>query len=162
MAIWRFPRLHGRVRTPPPGSAPHSATPALQSCFSLGLRGAAARLGVCATTLKRHCRKHGILKWPNRELKKYNRVRALQEASPDHRSHAAISMLLHECAEHCSHPDCSHAVLARRWPRYSGCTATRAPGCSCPRRLLRPPLLRRQAAGPRRAAAREAVARRSA
>ena len=52
------------------------ASLALQSCFSLGLRDAAARLGVCATTLKRHCRKHSIWKWPNRELKKYNRVRA--------------------------------------------------------------------------------------
>lgn len=47
-----------------------------QSCYHLGLRDAANKLGVCSTTLKRHCRKHGICKWPNRELKKYNKAMA--------------------------------------------------------------------------------------
>lgn len=59
------------IRTP---QKHHAAPLPVQSCFSLGLREAANKLGVCATTLKRHCRKHNIWKWPNRELKKYNRV----------------------------------------------------------------------------------------
>lgn len=45
-----------------------------QACFHLGLRDAAAKLRICPTTLKRHCRKHEIWKWPNREIKKYKKA----------------------------------------------------------------------------------------
>ena len=42
----------------------------LQSHFGVGLKEAAARLGICPTTLKRACRRHGIQRWPRRQLQK--------------------------------------------------------------------------------------------
>jgi hypothetical protein len=46
----------------------------LQSQFGVGLKEAAARLGICPTTLKRACRRHGIQRWPRRQLQKVNRA----------------------------------------------------------------------------------------
>ena len=46
----------------------------LSSHFALGLREAAANLGVCPTTLKRTCRKMGIRRWPRRHLQKLTRA----------------------------------------------------------------------------------------
>ncbi|KAL4420427.1 hypothetical protein ABPG75_010083 [Micractinium tetrahymenae] len=46
----------------------------LQSHFGVGLKEAAARLGICPTTLKRACRRHGIQRWPRRQLQKVNRA----------------------------------------------------------------------------------------
>ncbi len=37
-----------------------------QAHFGLGLKDAADRLGICATTLKRACRRVGIQRWPRR------------------------------------------------------------------------------------------------
>ncbi len=52
----------------------------LQAHFHLGLKEAATKLGVCATTLKRKCRKHGVKAWPSREIKKYNKAMAQIQA----------------------------------------------------------------------------------
>ena len=46
----------------------------LQAHFGVGLKEAAKRLGVCATTLKRACRRHGIKRWPRRQLMKLSRA----------------------------------------------------------------------------------------
>ncbi|KAK9835194.1 hypothetical protein WJX81_005064 [Elliptochloris bilobata] len=46
----------------------------LQAHFNLGLREAANRLGICPTTLKRACRRHGIQRWPRRQLAKLSRA----------------------------------------------------------------------------------------
>ena len=51
----------------------------LQSHFGVGLKEAAAALGVCVTTLKRACRRHGIQRWPRRALAKVSK--ALEEAN---------------------------------------------------------------------------------
>lgn len=45
----------------------------LEPHFHLGLREAAAALGVAPTTLKRVCRRLGIPKWPRRELQRLTR-----------------------------------------------------------------------------------------
>ncbi|GBF98869.1 hypothetical protein Rsub_11473 [Raphidocelis subcapitata] len=48
----------------------------LQSQFGVGLKEAAVNLGICATTLKRACRRHGITRWPRRQIAKLNRALA--------------------------------------------------------------------------------------
>ena len=45
----------------------------MQAQFGVGLREAAANLRICPTTLKRACRRHGITRWPRRQLAKLNR-----------------------------------------------------------------------------------------
>eukprot|EP00884_Botryococcus_braunii_P010423 jgi/Botrbrau1/19382/Bobra.0338s0012.1 len=45
----------------------------LQACFAYGLRDAASRLNICPTTLKRACRRHGIHRWPRRQIAKQER-----------------------------------------------------------------------------------------
>ncbi|KAK9868521.1 hypothetical protein WJX84_003456 [Apatococcus fuscideae] len=46
----------------------------LQVQFGVGLREAAKRLGICPTTLKRACRRHGIQRWPRRQLVKLSKA----------------------------------------------------------------------------------------
>ncbi|KAK9840618.1 hypothetical protein WJX81_004617 [Elliptochloris bilobata] len=46
----------------------------LQGQFGVGLKEAANRLGICPTTLKRACRRHGIQRWPRRQLVKLSRA----------------------------------------------------------------------------------------
>jgi RWP-RK domain len=46
----------------------------LQGQFGVGLKEAATQLGVCTTTLKRACRRHGIQRWPRRALQKVSRT----------------------------------------------------------------------------------------
>ncbi len=46
---------------------------ALQAQFGVGLREAAANLRICPTTLKRACRRHGITRWPRRQLARLHR-----------------------------------------------------------------------------------------
>jgi hypothetical protein len=46
----------------------------LQGQFGVGLKEAAGQLGVCTTTLKRACRRHGIQRWPRRALQKVSRT----------------------------------------------------------------------------------------
>jgi hypothetical protein len=65
-----FPRRKGgqsKVRTE---SAPVIITAELlQTCFDMPLVRAAKKLGICATALKKVCRKLGIHKWPYKEMK---------------------------------------------------------------------------------------------
>jgi len=48
------------------GSGKHLTYKDLQKHFGVGLKEAAAALGICATTLKRACRRNGIERWPSR------------------------------------------------------------------------------------------------
>lgn len=46
----------------------------LRGQFGVGLKEAASTLGVCTTTLKRACRRHGIQRWPRRALQRVSRT----------------------------------------------------------------------------------------
>lgn len=52
------------------------ATVGVQAYFGYGLRDAAQRLNICPTTLKRACRRHGIQRWPRRQIVKETRRHA--------------------------------------------------------------------------------------
>jgi len=71
-------KLH--VANPKTGSGKPGAQLSLEDLkgqFGVGLKDAAAALGVCTTTLKRACRRHGIQRWPRRALQKV--AKALDE-----------------------------------------------------------------------------------
>ncbi|CAG9466545.1 unnamed protein product [Pedinophyceae sp. YPF-701] len=58
----------------------------LEAHFHLGLKEAAADLGVCPTTLKRACRRFGIARWPRRQhlAAKQDELRSLATALEPH------------------------------------------------------------------------------
>eukprot|EP00877_Chromochloris_zofingiensis_P001109 jgi/Chrzof1/1099/Cz01g40030.t1 len=65
-------RRHGSSR--PLGAGRKLTYEDLQAQFGLGLKEAAANLGICATTLKRACRRNGITRWPRRQIAKLSRA----------------------------------------------------------------------------------------
>eukprot|EP00287_Rhodomonas_sp_CCMP768_P031679 CAMPEP_0202830796 /NCGR_PEP_ID=MMETSP1389-20130828/16406_1 /ASSEMBLY_ACC=CAM_ASM_000865 /TAXON_ID=302021 /ORGANISM="Rhodomonas sp., Strain CCMP768" /LENGTH=275 /DNA_ID=CAMNT_0049504467 /DNA_START=38 /DNA_END=862 /DNA_ORIENTATION=- len=65
-----FPRRKGGQLKKSKDCAPVIITQeVLQPCFGMPLIAAANKLGICATALKKVCRKLGIHKWPYKELK---------------------------------------------------------------------------------------------
>jgi hypothetical protein len=48
----------------------------LRGQFGKGIKDAAKALGICTTTLKRACRRHGITRWPRRQIAKLNKALA--------------------------------------------------------------------------------------
>ena len=65
-----FPRRKGGQSKKCAESAPVIITAELlQMCFDMPLVQAAKKLGICATALKKVCRKLGIHKWPYKEMK---------------------------------------------------------------------------------------------
>lgn len=58
--------------------------PLLQQYFHLPISEVAKELGVCATVLKKLCRKHGIPRWPYRKIKSLNKlITSLEETKTD-------------------------------------------------------------------------------
>mmetsp|Transcript_38331 Transcript_38331/g.82413 ORF Transcript_38331/g.82413 Transcript_38331/m.82413 type:complete len:423 (+) Transcript_38331:51-1319(+) len=56
----------------------------LQQHFHLPISEVAKELGVCATVLKKLCRKHGIPRWPHRKIKSLNKlIAALEETKTE-------------------------------------------------------------------------------
>lgn len=64
----------------------------VQSVFGYGLKEAAQKLGVAATTLKRACRRFGIPRWPRRELAKLQKQ--VEKASQPEVNALALQSLL--------------------------------------------------------------------
>lgn len=56
------------------GSGKNLSFSDLKAHFGYGLKEAAARLGICPTTLKRACRRNGITRWPCRQITKLNKA----------------------------------------------------------------------------------------
>lgn len=66
------------------GSGKHLTYSDLQKHFKLGLKEAAAELGICPTTLKRACRRNGIKRWPSRQTVKAGSEESTnQDEAPD-------------------------------------------------------------------------------
>lgn len=66
----------------------------LQACFGVGLKEAAAQLGICPTTLKRACRRNGISRWPSRQISKLSKAwhqMGYQGSPPSWLVHKAIT-----------------------------------------------------------------------
>jgi len=56
------------------GTGRHLTFDDLKRHMNVGLKEAAAQLGICPTTLKRACRRNGITRWPCRQLAKLNKT----------------------------------------------------------------------------------------
>ncbi|CAD7701118.1 unnamed protein product [Ostreobium quekettii] len=56
------------------GTGRHLTFEDLKRHMNVGLKEAAAQLGICPTTLKRACRRNGITRWPCRQLAKLNKT----------------------------------------------------------------------------------------
>lgn len=66
------------------GKSAHLNYETLSAHFHLPITDVAKELGVCATMLKKVCRKHGIPRWPYRQLKSLNRmIHTLEACSND-------------------------------------------------------------------------------
>jgi len=66
----------------------------LQACFGVGLKEAAAQLGICPTTLKRACRRNGVSRWPSRQISKLSKAwhqMGYQGSPPEWLVHKAIT-----------------------------------------------------------------------
>lgn len=59
----------------------------LSQYFHLPISAVGKELGVCATMLKKICRKNGIPRWPYRQIKSLNRMIASLEAQPEDDEH---------------------------------------------------------------------------
>ncbi len=67
-------RKHSGMQQRPAGAGRRLTYEDLQAQFGTGLKEAAVNLGVCATTLKRACRRNGITRWPRRQIAKLSRT----------------------------------------------------------------------------------------
>ena len=68
----RQPRLEGKESKTAQGLE-QEGDDDMQAQFGVGLREAATNLKICPTTLKRACRRHGITRWPRRQLARLHR-----------------------------------------------------------------------------------------
>lgn len=64
----------GRKSKTSMGTGRHLTFDDLKRHMNVGLKEAAAQLGICPTTLKRACRRNGITRWPCRQLAKLNKT----------------------------------------------------------------------------------------
>merc|ERR1712100_586671 len=78
------PQDHQPVTSSRVSSSPQIDYALLQQHFHLPISEVAKELGVCATVLKKLCRKHGIPRWPHRKIKSLNKlIAALEETKTE-------------------------------------------------------------------------------
>lgn len=90
----------------------------LQQQFGVGLKEAASQLGVCPTTLKRACRRHGIQRWPRRQLIKISKAIDQIQANTTSPTplNAAAQAIGQQGASSCAPPDDRWTCLAQLIP----------------------------------------------
>jgi hypothetical protein len=75
------PDEEGRTRRRPARGQSRIEFERLAAFFHVPINEAAKGLGVCATVLKKVCRKHGIPRWPHRKIKKLDTMLAMLETA---------------------------------------------------------------------------------
>eukprot|EP01121_Diplochlamys_sp_Union-15-3_P008346 TRINITY_DN2211_c0_g1_i1.p1 TRINITY_DN2211_c0_g1~~TRINITY_DN2211_c0_g1_i1.p1 ORF type:complete len:126 (-),score=15.76 TRINITY_DN2211_c0_g1_i1:463-840(-) len=102
----------------------------LAQFFHMPITQAAREIGVCATVLKKMCRKNGIPRWPHRKIKSINKmIDTLHQSLPTSTPEDAVSIrfeieTLEKHKEHImQHPEISRNFLLKKtrvWERVWG------------------------------------------
>eukprot|EP00903_Cladosiphon_okamuranus_P005462 g5447.t1 len=94
--LGRKPRVKGRKRETLHDIARRVPVSVMREYFNFSLRQAADAMNISVTSLKRLCRRHGVKRWPHRQLSGLNRAVANLEEKQQTSSDPSIAEQLHQ------------------------------------------------------------------